>query len=301
MSRLWWMGILGAALAALGAAQPAARSAGPLRLLVVTGGHPYATSFYTIFEGYDDLRWDHAVSNHEAFRSDIRPGYDVLVLYGDAPLVTAATLGRARKALAMDADAVVVGFRTSEPTGYGRLIEEKGRLVAIVEEKDATAGQKHIGFCNTGIVAFRGEGLLALLRKIGNRNAKGEYYLTDAIALASAAKRKVVAIEADADEAAGVNDRIQLSHVEGIFQRHMREAAACAFANLGFDRSHRSRARPLLQIPATRQPPGLTHTVLEAQEVESVGASCEVHDPRFLGVQAQPERFQDRLDPGLGL
>jgi type 1 glutamine amidotransferase len=75
------MGMLGAALAALGAAQPAARSAGPLRLLVVTGGHPYATSFYTIFEGYDDLRWDHAVSNHEAFRSDIRPGYDVLVLY----------------------------------------------------------------------------------------------------------------------------------------------------------------------------------------------------------------------------
>jgi bifunctional UDP-N-acetylglucosamine pyrophosphorylase/glucosamine-1-phosphate N-acetyltransferase len=222
----------------LGHVLKAAAASGATDIAVVVGPEAGAVAAFardaaphaTVHEQRERLGTGHAVL---AAKAAIAKGADdVLVLYGDAPLVTAATLARTRKALARDADVVVVGFRTSEPTGYGRLVAEKGRLVAIVEEKDATAGQKRIGFCNTGIVAFRGEGLLALLRKIGNRNAKGEYYLTDAIALASAAKRKVVAIEADADEAAGVNDRIQLSHVEGIFQRHMREAAMANGATL---------------------------------------------------------------------
>ena len=150
---------------------------------------------------------------------------DVLVLYGDTPLVTAKTLLRIRKQLASGSDVVVVGFRTVDPTGYGRLVEEKGRLTAIVEEKDATADQKRIGFCNAGIIAFRGGTLLLALKKIGNDNAQKQYYLTDTVAIANAAKQKVTAIEVDADEVAGINDRIQLAHVEGIFQRRMREAA----------------------------------------------------------------------------
>jgi bifunctional UDP-N-acetylglucosamine pyrophosphorylase/glucosamine-1-phosphate N-acetyltransferase len=157
---------------------------------------------------------------------------DVIVLYGDTPLVTAGTLNRVRRKLAAGSDVVVVGFRTEAPTGYGRLVEERGRVTAIVEEKDATDEQKRIGFCNAGIIAFRGGTLLLTLKKIGNDNAQKQYYLTDAVAIASAAGQKVVAIEVDADEVAGVNDRQQLAHAEGIYQRRRRETAMAGGVSL---------------------------------------------------------------------
>jgi bifunctional UDP-N-acetylglucosamine pyrophosphorylase/glucosamine-1-phosphate N-acetyltransferase len=150
---------------------------------------------------------------------------DVIVVLADAPMVRADTLARARFALAEGSDVVVVGSRLATPTGYGRLIEKDGQLVGIVEERDATADQRAINFVNSGIIAFRGVDLLATLERVGNTNAKGEYYLTDTIAIANAAGRTVRAIEADADEVSGVNDRQQLSHAEGVFQKVMREAA----------------------------------------------------------------------------
>jgi bifunctional UDP-N-acetylglucosamine pyrophosphorylase/glucosamine-1-phosphate N-acetyltransferase len=150
---------------------------------------------------------------------------DVIVVLADAPMVRADTLARARFALAEGSDVVVVGSRLATPTGYGRLIEKDGQLVGIVEERDATADQRAINFVNSGIIAFRGEDLLATLEQVGNTNAKGEYYLTDTIAIANTAGRTVRAIEADADEVSGVNDRQQLSHAEGVFQKVMREAA----------------------------------------------------------------------------
>jgi bifunctional UDP-N-acetylglucosamine pyrophosphorylase/glucosamine-1-phosphate N-acetyltransferase len=150
---------------------------------------------------------------------------DVLVLYADTPMVTARTLGRLRRALAAGSDVVVAGFRPPSPTGYGRLVVEKGRLVAIREEKDTSAAEKAIGLCNGGIMAFRGDGLMAMLKKIGTDNAKGEHYLTDAVEIANRARKKVTAIEVDADDVAGINSRGDLAHVEGIFQRRMREKA----------------------------------------------------------------------------
>jgi bifunctional UDP-N-acetylglucosamine pyrophosphorylase/glucosamine-1-phosphate N-acetyltransferase len=150
---------------------------------------------------------------------------DVIVVLADAPMVRADTLARARFALAEGSDVVVVGSRLATPTGYGRLIEKDGQLVGIVEERDATADQRAINFVNSGIIAFRGEDLLPTLEQVGNTNAKGEYYLTDTIAIANTAGRTVRAIEADADEVSGVNDRQQLSHAEGVFQKVMREAA----------------------------------------------------------------------------
>ena len=150
---------------------------------------------------------------------------DVIVLYGDTPLITPETLKRVRRKLAAGSDVVVVGFRPDNPTGYGRLVEENGRVTAIVEEKDATPEQKRIGFCNAGIIAFRGGTLLLTLKKIGNDNAQKQYYLTDAVAIASAAKHKVTAIEVEADEVAGVNDRLQLAAAEALFQRRARAAA----------------------------------------------------------------------------
>ena len=154
-----------------------------------------------------------------------RGAADVLVLFGDTPLVSGPTLKRLRAALARGADIAVLGFRPSDPFGYGRLIVEGRQLVAIREQKDATAQEKAIGLCNAGVMAFRGTGLTRLLGKIGNANAKGEYYLTDAVEIAAKAGRRVVVVETGADEVAGINARGQLAHVEGLWQKRAREAA----------------------------------------------------------------------------
>jgi bifunctional UDP-N-acetylglucosamine pyrophosphorylase/glucosamine-1-phosphate N-acetyltransferase len=149
-----------------------------------------------------------------AAKKEIAAGADdVIVLYGDTPLVTPKTLQRLRRALAKGADIVVLGFRTPNPTGYGRLIEEKGKLVAIREEKDASKDERAIDFCNAGIMGFRGDGMLTILRKIGNGNAKGEFYLPDAVAIAVKAGKTVVALEGDAEEFLGINSRGELSVV----------------------------------------------------------------------------------------
>ncbi len=153
---------------------------------------------------------------------------DVLVVFGDTPLVTGKTLKRLRAALARGADIAVLGFRPPDPTGYGRLIVDGRQLVAIHEEKDASPEEKLVGLCNAGVMAFRGQGLTRLLDKIGTENAKGEYYMTDAVEIAAAAGRRVVVVEADADEVAGVNSRGQLAHVEGLWQKRAREAAMAA-------------------------------------------------------------------------
>lgn len=150
---------------------------------------------------------------------------DILILFGDTPLVTAATMRRVRDVLAAGCDLVFPGFRPANPTGYGRLIVRDGRVTAIREEKDATDEERKIGLCWPGIAAFRGDALLPLLRQIGNGNAKGEYYLTDAVDLANKAGKSVGTVEIDADEVSGVNDRTQLAHAEGVFQRAMRETA----------------------------------------------------------------------------
>ena len=153
---------------------------------------------------------------------------DVLVLFGDTPLVTGKTLARLRGALGRGADIAVLGFRPPDPAGYGRLVMQGRQLMAIREEKDASTEEKAIGLCNAGVMAFRGQGLVQLLGKIGTNNAKGEYYMTNAVEIAAAAGRKVVVVEADADEVAGVNSRAQLAHVEGLYQRRAREAAMAA-------------------------------------------------------------------------
>lgn len=164
---------------------------------------------------------------------DLKAGVDdVVVLYGDTPLVTASTITHLRDALTDGADIAVAGFRPAEPTGYGRLIVKDGALVAIREEHDADVAEKAVGFCNAGLMAFRGGGLVDLLKRIGTDNAKGEYYLTDAIALANADGRRVVAVAVDTDDVVGVNTRRQLSDAEGIFQRRAREAAMAGGATM---------------------------------------------------------------------
>jgi bifunctional UDP-N-acetylglucosamine pyrophosphorylase/glucosamine-1-phosphate N-acetyltransferase len=125
----------------------------------------------------------------------------------------------------------VMGFRPADPAGYGRLIVDRKRLVAIREVKDASPAERGIGFVNAGVMAFRGDSA-ALLEKVGNANAKGEYYLTDLVEIANRAKKKAIAIEADADEVLGVNTREELAAAEAVFQLRARKAAMLAGATL---------------------------------------------------------------------
>src|SRR5262249_48905580 len=126
---------------------------------------------------------------------------DILIVFADTPLVTPATLARLRAALAEGTAVAVLGFRPADPSGYGRLIvAPDGTLTAIREEKDATAEERAIGLCNAGLMALRGNAALAILERIGDDNAKREFYLTDAVAVARALGLTATALETEEDE-----------------------------------------------------------------------------------------------------
>ncbi|WP_105430643.1 bifunctional UDP-N-acetylglucosamine diphosphorylase/glucosamine-1-phosphate N-acetyltransferase GlmU [Neorhizobium sp. T6_25] len=158
-----------------------------------------------------------------AAKQAIARGYDdILVAYGDVPLVTSAPFAEAREKLAAGADVVVIGFHTDKPTGYGRLLVENGELIAIREEKDATEDERKVTWCNSGLMAINGRKALSLLEGITNQNAKGEYYLTDAVEIARAAGGKVVAVDAPETEVAGCNNRAELAMLEKLWQERRR-------------------------------------------------------------------------------
>ncbi|MFG1281239.1 bifunctional UDP-N-acetylglucosamine diphosphorylase/glucosamine-1-phosphate N-acetyltransferase GlmU [Xanthobacter autotrophicus] len=183
-----------------------------------------------VFEQTERLGTAHAVL---AARSALEKGADdVLVLYADTPLVRPETLGLLRAPLAAGAAVAALGFEPADPTGYGRLVTQADELVAIREEKDASAEEKAIGFCNAGLMALAGAHALSILERIGNANAKGEYYLTDAVEIARADGLSAVAARAEADEVAGVNSRVQLAEAEAILQRRLRLAAMAGGATL---------------------------------------------------------------------
>jgi bifunctional UDP-N-acetylglucosamine pyrophosphorylase/glucosamine-1-phosphate N-acetyltransferase len=154
-----------------------------------------------------------------------QPADDVLVLFADTPLVRPETLTRLREALADGAAVAVLGFAATDPTGYGRLIADKGELIAIREERDADADELKIGFCNAGLMALSGEHALTLLQAVTNANAKREFYLTDVVALARGLGLKTVALEAEETEVQGVNTRAQLASAEAQFQARLRMLA----------------------------------------------------------------------------
>ena len=150
---------------------------------------------------------------------------DVLVIFGDTPLIRPQTLIRLREGLAEGAAVVVLGFRPTNATGYGRLVVEGGELVAIREELDASPAERAIELCNGGLMAFSGPCALPILERIGNDNRKGEYYLTDAIAIARAMGHKAIVIETEEDDVRGINTNAQLAETEAALQQRLRRAA----------------------------------------------------------------------------
>jgi len=158
---------------------------------------------------------------------------DVIVLFADTPLVEPGTLRRMLAALDAGAEIAALGFHPADPTGYGRLVlDGQGRVGAIREHNDASEDERRIGLCNAGAMAFRVPNLAGLLSRMGNSNAKGEYYLTDAVAIAAGDGSVTRPVNCALQEALGVNSREQLAAAEAAFQVRARRRAMEAGATL---------------------------------------------------------------------
>ena len=175
----------------------------------------------------------HAVQQAEAALT----GFDgvVLILYGDVPFVTAATMRLMIDRLnAQDQPAVVVlGFEPAETLQYGRVIAEHGRIVKMVEHKDATEAERACRLCNSGLMAVRSADLFGLLARVSNDNVQGEYYLVDVVNVANADGRTcAVVVTSDPHEVEGINSRAELAQAETRWQQRRRAAAMDGGASL---------------------------------------------------------------------
>jgi bifunctional UDP-N-acetylglucosamine pyrophosphorylase / glucosamine-1-phosphate N-acetyltransferase len=225
---------------------------------------------------------------------------DVVILYGDTPLLRPETIARLRGTLRQGAGLAVLGFEAADPFGYGRLILDAGCcLAAIREEKDATPAERAIRLCNSGVMAFDARHMLSILGRIGNDNAKGEYYLTDAVQIARSDGINVAIETCPEDEVLGVNDRVQLAVAEGLMQQRLRRAAMEAGATLLAPEtvtfSHDTRlGRDVIVEPNVFFGPGVT-----VEDNVHIRANCHIEGARLReGVIVGPFA---RLRPGADL
>ena len=177
----------------------------------------------TTFVQRERLGTAHAVL---AARDAIARGADdLLVVFGDTPLISAATFARMRAPLKNGAALAVLGFDAADPTGYGRLLVEGDRLVAIREQDDATPAERMTKLCNAGVMAFDGRRALEIIEKIGDANSKREYYLSDAVDIVRQLGLEAVVIETSENEVRGINTKAQLAEAEQVMQARLRKAA----------------------------------------------------------------------------
>lgn len=163
----------------------------------------------------EQLGTGHAMQQAAPFFADDE---DILMLYGDVPLISVESLQRLRDAKPQGGIGLLT-VKLDDPTGYGRIARENGKVVGIVEHKDATDEQRKIDEINTGILVANGADLKRWLAKLDNNNAQGEFYITDIIALAHHEGREITAVHPDRlSEVEGVNNRLQLSRLERVYQ-----------------------------------------------------------------------------------
>ncbi|WP_201836684.1 bifunctional UDP-N-acetylglucosamine diphosphorylase/glucosamine-1-phosphate N-acetyltransferase GlmU [Microvirga zambiensis] len=183
-----------------------------------------------IFVQRDRLGTAHAVlSAREALEQKTD---DVIVAYGDTPLVLPETFAKLRAPLTDGAAIVAMGFEAKDPTGYGRFITSGDQLLAIREHKDATEAERTITLCNGGLMAIRGDLALALLDRVKNDNAKAEYYLTDLVEIARDLGHRTAIAVVPEEEVHGINDRAQLAAAERMIQERLRHEAMAAGVTL---------------------------------------------------------------------
>jgi bifunctional UDP-N-acetylglucosamine pyrophosphorylase/glucosamine-1-phosphate N-acetyltransferase len=187
----------------------------------------------TIVVQEPQLGTGHAVQQAEAALAGFAG--DVIVLYGDVPFVAHATMRRMLDRLA-DSDrsaAVVLAFKAADPGAYGRVISVDGQtIVKMVEHKDASVAERQVDLCNSGMMAVRAEDLFALLGRVTNDNAAGEYYLPDIVKVAAHDGRKSKYIETHESEVRGINSRAELAAAERQWQEFRREEAMADGASL---------------------------------------------------------------------
>ena len=211
----------------LGHVLHAARALDPCETVVVTG--PDMDAVWVEARNFfpdarramqvDRLGTGHAVSMAQEALANFSGM--VVVLYGDVPLISAPTLLKLTETAGEGM--AVLGFESDDPRGYGRLIQDgQGHVIRIREELDASSAERTIRLCNSGIIAINAGLLWSLLPKLNNTNAKGEYYLTDLVELATAAGTPCRLASCPEEEVAGVNDRIQLSGIEETLQKFHR-------------------------------------------------------------------------------
>jgi bifunctional UDP-N-acetylglucosamine pyrophosphorylase/glucosamine-1-phosphate N-acetyltransferase len=235
-----------------------------------------------------DLHWalqeqqlgtGHAVQQALA---NLRPGSTALILYGDVPLIRAASLENLLAQVA-DNTLALLTVTLDNPTGYGRILrDEQGNVRAIVEEKDATAAQKAIAEVNTGVMALPVNLLTVWLPKLSNNNAQGEFYLTDLVAIARSHGAAVTALQAGSPiETEGVNTRLQLHNLERHYQKSLAETLM--LAGVTITDSHRFDCRGTIShgVDCTIESNCLFLGDNQLGNNVSIGTNCVIENARI--------------------
>ena len=233
----------------------------------------------------------------KAAQKNIMDDEDVLILYGDVPLISHESL---KNALNDNHDAVILTMTPKDPFGYGRVIkDDSGLATEIIEEKDANAEQKKINEVFTGIMIIKGEMLLSSLDEVNNNNAAGEYYLTDVIKIASKKGVKINPIVVEETEVLGANTKSELHEIENIF----REMKSKDLLEQGITLSDASRVDVRGSVSAGKDCSIDVNVILEGKITlginVSIGPNCYLKDV-VIGDNVSIEAFSHIVSTQIG-
>ena len=223
----------------------------------------------------------------------------VLLLSGDVPLLTAASVRGLLDAQAAQRAAVVVATaRVPNPTGYGRIVRDSGHLTRIVEHRDASEAERAIDEINSGVYVFELAPLFGALARVGSANAQGEYYLPDLVGIYAMDGRAVDAqVVADADEIRGINTRAELAEVGRLLQARTNQALMASGVTLV------DPATAYIGPDVTIGQDSVIHPFVFLEGSTSIGANCEIHagvrvvDCANRQQRQDPQPFRDRSSP----